>query len=150
MTRACPKCKKGKWDCQCGFVGTTAALIGGISAATSIGTAAYGASKAKKAGRVQAAGSERAAELIKEHRDEALKFNRQVYEQQQQNLQPYTRLGGAGVANLGYLMGVDRGIQAPPPAQRPPGAGIPNISPEEIMQARRRGPAISELMQRRV
>lgn len=134
---------------QLGFVGTTMAIIGGISAATSIGTAAYGASQAKKAGRVQARGSERAAELQAQHAREALKFNRQVYERQQQNLQPYMQIGQTGLANLGHLMGLPSQYQAPAPAQAAPQPVGPQMSPAEFMQARRRGAGIGDMMQQR-
>ena len=149
FNRRCRRCSKKGWRCECGFVGTTAAIIGGISAATSLATGAYGASQAKKAGRVQARGSERAAELQEQHAREALKFNREVYQQQQQNLQPYMQIGQTGVANLGYLMGLPSQYQEPAPAQAAPQPAGPQMSPAEFMEARRRGPGIGAMMQQR-
>ena len=131
------------------FVGTTMAVIGGISAATSIASGVIGAKAAKKAGRVQARGSERAAELQEQHAREALKFNREVWQGQQQNLQPYMQIGQTGLANLGHLMGLPSDYQAPQPRvapqRRPP---MPVGAPGAI-DPRRGEFTLSQMMQQR-
>ena len=150
----CQKCKRG-WRCECGFVGTTAAILGTVAAATSVASGAIAAKGAKKAGKVQAAGSERAADIYKEHAQQALDFNRQMYQQQREDVRPYQQIGQTGVANLGYLMGLPSQYQAPAPAQpqgqpvRSP-AAVPQI-PEGVLRPRQEGLMLSQMMgQRRV
>lgn len=152
FTNPCPRCHRPRWSCECGFVGTTAAIIGAaaISAGTSIASGVIGGKAAKKAGRVQARGSERAAELQERHAREALKFNREIWQGQQQNLQPYMEIGRTGLANLGHLMGLPSQYQEPqaqaPPMRSPAAAPF---SPEEFFDSRRRGAGIGAMMQQR-
>ena len=151
FNRTCHRCGRRGWRCECGFVGTTAALIGAaaISAGTSVATSVVGARGARRAGPVQAAGSERAAELQERHAREALQFNREILQGQQQNLRPYMQIGETGLANLGHLMGLPSDYQAPPPAQAAPQPVGPQMSPEQFFESRRRGAGIGAMMQQR-
>lgn len=84
----------------------TAAIIGGIGAAGSIGGAAIASSGAKSAAKTQANSADQAAQLNYQASQNALDFQKQQYYNTQQQIQPWLQSGTAAVSNLDYLMGL--------------------------------------------
>ena len=84
----------------------TAAIVGGIGAAGSIGGAAIASSGANKAAQTQASAADQAAQLQYQASQNALDFQKQQYATSQQELQPWLQSGGAALSNLNYLLGL--------------------------------------------
>lgn len=88
-------------------IGTgSAALIGGLSAAGSIGAGAIGASAASNAASTQANAADYAANLQAQQAQEALQFQEEVYGNQQQNIAPWLNMGKGALSTLGELLGI--------------------------------------------
>lgn len=85
----------------------TAALIGGLaSAGGSIASGAMGASAAGNAASEQAQAAEQAAQLQYQASQNALNFQEQQWNQEQQNEAPWLQSGTGALSNLDYLMGI--------------------------------------------
>jgi len=122
------------------FIGTTAAIIGGLAAAgSSIAGGAMASSAANKAAKAQADAANQAAQLQHEDAQAALDFQKQQYGDTLRFLSPYYNTGTAALGNLGFLMGLrvpntvltPGGPAVPQPAQLG-GAGF--MSPEQRSQ----------------
>lgn len=92
------------------MVGTTAALIGmglmaGGSAAASIVSSSKQSGAAKEAAKTQEESTKYAADLQKQASDAALAFQRDVWNQQQSNQQPWINAGTWSLENLQRLLG---------------------------------------------
>ena len=79
---------------------TTAAIVGGLSAAGSLGGAALAAHGAGK----QADAATQAAELQHEDAQAALDFQKQQYAQEQQNISPWLQAGQGAVSSLSGML----------------------------------------------
>ncbi len=84
----------------------TAAIIGGIGAAGSIGGAAIASSGAKSAAKTQTQAADQAAQLQYQASQNALDFQKQQYNDTQQNAAPWLRSGTGALSNLDFLMGI--------------------------------------------
>src|SRR3569833_513732 len=84
----------------------TAAIVGGIGAAGSLGGAALGSSAAKDAASTQANAANQAAQYQYQASQNALDFQKQQYNQTQQNIAPWLQMGAGGLGQLGYLLGI--------------------------------------------
>jgi hypothetical protein len=113
------------------FIGTTAAIIGGLAAAgSSVAGGAMASSAAKKAAKTQADTALQVAQLQSEDAQKALDFQKQQYGDQLRFLSPYYNTGTSALGRLGFLMGLNvpntvltPGGAFPQPAQ-PGGAGV--------------------------
>ena len=112
------RCRHRRWGCECGFIGTTMAIIGAASLATKVVSGVIGSRAAGKASRTQAEAADRAAELEKESRDKALAFQRETLGQSREDLAPWLQTGRGALANLGYLMGIPSPQSGDTPTQR--------------------------------
>ncbi len=94
-------------------VATTALITAGITA----GATAYAAHKAssanKDAAKSQADASTKAAEIDAQGNKDALDWTKQVYNRDQEALNPYTQIGGSAMTTLGQALG----LPAPKPYQ---------------------------------
>src|SRR5262249_38043240 len=88
------------------FIGTTAAIIGGLAAAGSVAGGAMASSAASKAAKTQADAANQAAQLQHEDAQAALDFQKQQYGDTLRFLSPYYNTGTAALGNLGFLMGL--------------------------------------------
>lgn len=86
--------------------GATAAIIGGIGAAGSVASGVIGANASGKAADAQSQAAMYAANLQNQQATNSLNFQKQVYGQQQQNLQPWLQTGTGALSNLSNLMGI--------------------------------------------
>lgn len=86
--------------------GATAAIVGGLGAAGSIGGALIGSSGAQGAASTQANAANYAAQLQYQQSQQALDFEKQVFGIQQQEQAPWLNTGTSAVNALGYLMGL--------------------------------------------
>lgn len=82
----------------------TGGIIAGVGAASSIGSAAIGANAAGNAASVQAAAANHAADLQYQSGQNALAFQKQEYNQQQQNIAPWLQAGQSAIGQLSSLM----------------------------------------------
>lgn len=82
------------------------AIIGGISAAGSIGSAAIGASAAGHAADTQAQAAMQAAQLQHQDAQAALGFQQQQYQNSQTQFAPWLQAGTGALANLAYQTGI--------------------------------------------
>jgi hypothetical protein len=94
------------------------AIIGGIAAAGSIGSAAMGSHAAGSAADAQANAAMSAAQLQHQDAQDALAFQKQQYGTQQKQLAPYLQTGTNSLSQLGYLSGI-----GPQNAQHNPSMG---------------------------
>ena len=81
----------------------------GLGIASAVGSTAsgiIGSKAAKKAGKTQAAAADRSAELQSQSAREALDFQRQMWQTQQQNFAPWLNVGRGALSNLSHLMGI--------------------------------------------
>ena len=84
----------------------TGSIMAGVGLAGSIGGAAIGANAAGNAASDQSQAAEQAAQLQYQASQNALGFQEQQYNQNQQNLQPWLQSGTGALSNLNYLMGI--------------------------------------------
>lgn len=104
--------------------GATAAIVGGISAAGSVGGAALASHGAGQAAQTQSNAALQAAQLQHQDAQAALGFQEQQYNTSQKELAPWLQSGQSGLANLDYLLGV--GPNGSPSSTTAPGApGVP-------------------------
>lgn len=89
--------------------------FGGIVAAPFTG----GASLSITAAGMQMEGAEKAAKAQKEAADQALAFEKQVYEQTRADLAPYRNVGAEAMTTLGAAMGLGGGGGGGPTATQP-------------------------------
>lgn len=75
-------------------IGTTLGITAGVGAASSLGAAS-----------IQAGAAKNAAQLQYEEQQQALDFQKQQWEQQQQNIAPWLKQGQSAINTLGGLMG---------------------------------------------
>ena len=109
--------------------GATAAIIGGIGAAGSIGSAVIGGSAASSAASTQANAANYAANLQAQEAQNALNFQEQVWGTQQQEAMPWITAGHGAVGTLQNLLGVPSGPGATP-------TNVPSLAtPQGIMQS---------------
>src|SRR5262249_54231482 len=107
------------------FIGTTAAIIGGLAAAgSSIAGGAMASSAANKAAKAQADAANQAAELQHQDAQAALDFQKQQYGDTLRLLSPYYNTGTSALGNLGFLMGLRPSNQV-----LTPGGQMPNLPP---------------------
>lgn len=78
-----------------------AAVVGGLATA---GSAAYSANQAKKGAKAQVEAGDRAAALESQSADKQLALQREIWEKQQKDQQPYQEQGAWGINRLGDLM----------------------------------------------
>jgi hypothetical protein len=83
------------------------AAIAGIGAIGSIGSALIGSNSAKDAAAAQMAAANKAAGIQQQGSTNALNYQNGIYNQTQQNLNPYINAGGGALNNLSYLLGVN-------------------------------------------
>ncbi len=83
--------------------GATAAIVGGIGAAGSIGSALIGSNAAGNAANAQTQAANHAADLQKQEADQALAFNQKVFDTNQSNAAPWIKAGQQAVGNLTQL-----------------------------------------------
>lgn len=81
----------------------TGAIIAGVGAASSIGSAAISSNAAGNAADTQANASEYAANLQKQEADQALQFQKDQWSTQQQNLAPWLSAGKGALGELTSL-----------------------------------------------
>jgi len=93
--------------------GTALAIAGGIGAAGSLGGAALESNAAGNAASAQVSGADYAAQLQAEEAQNALNFQEQEWNTQQQNLAPWLKAGGQGLSQLETLLGVGGNKTAP-------------------------------------
>jgi len=93
--------------------GTALAIAGGIGAAGSLGGAALESNAAGNAASAQVSGADYAAQLQAEEAQNALNFQKQEWNTQQQNLAPWLNAGGQGLSQLETLLGVGGNKTAP-------------------------------------
>ena len=93
--------------------GTALAIAGGIGAAGSLGGAALESNAAGNAASAQVSGADYAAQLQAEEAQNALNFQEQEWNTQQQNLAPWLNAGGQGLSQLETLLGVGGNKTAP-------------------------------------
>lgn len=86
---------------------TTAAIVGGLSAAGAIGGAALSSGAAGHAASTQAQAAEDAAQLQYQNSQDALNFQKQVWNQQQSNIAPWLQSGGTALSTMDQLMGLN-------------------------------------------
>jgi hypothetical protein len=84
----------------------TGAIIAGIGAAGAIGGGAIASSGAQNAAGAQSSAANYAANLQYQSAQNALQFQQQVYNQQQQNIAPYLQSGYGGLSTLDTLLGI--------------------------------------------
>jgi hypothetical protein len=94
------------------------AIMGGIAAAGSIGSAVMGSHAAGSAADAQANAAMQAAQLQHQDAQDALAFQKQQYGTQQKQLAPYLQTGTNSLSQLGYLSGI-----GPQNAQHNPASG---------------------------
>ena len=88
-------------------IGTgSAALIGGLGAAGSIGSAAIGANAAGNASAAQQAAANKAAGIQEQGSNNALNYQNAIYGQEEQNLSPWLQAGGGAESELSNLLGI--------------------------------------------
>lgn len=106
--------------------GATAAIIGGIGAAGTVASTAIGANAAGNAANTQASAANQAAILQKQEADDALNFQKQQWQTQQQNQAPFLATGTQAANELqgltntpgsGLLTPWTQSFQAPTAAQ---------------------------------
>ena len=112
---------------------TTAAIVGGIGAAGSLGGAAISSNAAGKAADTQAQAAQNAAEYQKQATQQALQYQQQQYGQSQQNLSPYMQAGTGALSNLSYLLGIGGQPSASYGAQPAQATNTP-YSPNQTLQ----------------
>lgn len=78
----------------------TGAIMAGVGAASSIGSAVIGSNAAGKAAKAQEDSTKYAADLQKEEADNSLNFQKQVYGDQKANQQPYLDAGKSALTQL--------------------------------------------------
>src|ERR1700756_258188 len=89
-------------------IGTgTALLVGGLAGAGgSIASGVLGANAAGNAAQDQSQAAQQAAQLQYQASQNALDFEKQQYNQNQQNLAPWLQSGTGALSNLNYLLGI--------------------------------------------
>jgi hypothetical protein len=88
---------------RCNFIGTTAAIIGGIAMAGSSVASGVLANK----------GANAQAKAVQNASDAAVAEQRRQYDLSRQDLAPWRNQGGAAVNTLGYLLGTSPDTNAP-------------------------------------
>ena len=78
-----------------------AAVVGGLATA---GSAAYSANQAKKGAKAQVEAGDRASALEQQSADKQLALQREIWEKQQKDQQPWLDQGTYGINTLGNLM----------------------------------------------
>ena len=84
----------------------TAAILGGVGLAGGIGSAAIGAHAAGNAASEQSSAADRAAQLQYQASQNALAFQKQQWDTQQQNMAPWLSAGKGALGQLNYEMGL--------------------------------------------
>jgi len=84
----------------------TIATVAGIGAAGSIGGALIGSHAAGSAADKQMSAADKSAQLQYQESQDALNFQKQQWNQTQQNALPWLQQGGAAENQLGYLLGL--------------------------------------------
>jgi hypothetical protein len=86
---------------------SSAAIIAGtIGAVGAIGSSAISAGAASSAASDQASAAEKAQQLEQQNEQQALGFQQNEWNTDQQNLAPYQQAGTGALSNLNYLMGI--------------------------------------------
>lgn len=85
----------------------TLATVAGIGAAGSIGSSLIGAHAAGSAADKQMQAAQQAAQLQQQGSSNALDYQNGIYNQTEQNLNPYINAGGGALNNLSYLLGIN-------------------------------------------
>lgn len=101
----------------------------GVTAAAGIGSAVIGSNAAGNAASVQANAANEAAQLQYQSGQNALDFQKQVWNQQQANAAPWLQTGGTAVSTLDQLMGLN-------PPNIPANYGQPQLSVANIPSVR--------------
>lgn len=84
----------------------TGGIMAGVGLAGSIGGAAIASNAAGNAASTQANAADQAAQLQYQASQNALDFQKQQWEQSQQNIAPWLQSGRESLGNLDYLMGI--------------------------------------------
>ncbi len=96
-------------------VATTTALLiaAGVSAGAGVAGAKMASGASKDAAKTQADAATEAAKIDAQGNKEALDWTKQVYNRDQEALNPYTQIGGSAMTTLGQALG----LPAPKPYQ---------------------------------
>jgi hypothetical protein len=86
---------------------STAAIVGGVTAAASLGGAALSSNAAGNAASEQSKAANNAAQLQYQASQNALDFQKQQYNTSQSELQPFLQSGTGAESNLDYLLGIN-------------------------------------------
>lgn len=86
---------------------------GAIAAAGAIGGAVIGSKASKSAAATQTAAADRAAQLQSDLGNRSLDFQREMWQQGQQNMAPWLSMGSQALGALGQGMGLSGGGGAP-------------------------------------